>query len=84
LSHSQEIGRVIVLLRGYINCPAQYHESGERFYDLGDNVPNIPLPHPRLTDRITDELTQPRVNELALSVDGVMELLMGLAIKLRS
>jgi len=45
ITHSQKVEHVIVLVHGYTNWAAQFHESGERFDDRGDNVLVTPLPH---------------------------------------
>jgi len=53
-TYGQKVERVIVLVHDYTNCPAQFHESGELFYDWGGNVLLTPLPYWSLTDRVAD------------------------------
>ena len=35
MTHGQKVQHVIVMVHGYTNCPAQFLQLGQRFYDLG-------------------------------------------------
>lgn len=44
MTHGQQTERAIVLLHGYTNCPRQYWELGQQFYDRGYNVLMLRMP----------------------------------------
>ena len=54
MTHDKKVDRVIILVHGYTNCPQQFKELGQRFYNLGYNVLIAPLPHHGLADRMTE------------------------------
>jgi pimeloyl-ACP methyl ester carboxylesterase len=78
MSHGHQVERVIVLVHGYTNCPEQFHQLGQRFYDLGYNVLIAPMPHHGLADRLTGEQAQLKAEELAAYADEVMDIAQGL------
>jgi alpha-beta hydrolase superfamily lysophospholipase len=78
MSHGQQVERVIVLVHGYTNCPEQFHQLSQRFYDLGYNVLIAPLPHHGLADRLTEEQAQLKAEELATYADKVVDIAQGL------
>lgn len=78
MTHGQKVQQVIVLVHGYTNCPAQFTQLGQRFYDLGYNVLIVPLPHHGLVDRMTDEQSQLAAAELADYADRVLDIANGL------
>jgi len=69
MTHDKKMDRVIILVHGYTNCPHQFHELGQRFYDLGYNVLIAPLPHHGLADRMTEAHAQLTAEELAAYAD---------------
>ncbi len=78
LTHNQQVERVIVLVHGYTMCPQQFHELGLSFYDLGYNVLIAPLPRHGLSDRMTDEHSQLKAEELANYADDMVDIANGL------
>ena len=78
MTHGQKAQQVIVMVHGYTNCPKQFQELGQRFFDLGYNVLIAPLPHHGLADRMTDEQGQLTAEELASYADNVVDIAQGL------
>jgi len=78
MTHDGQVERVIVLVHGYTNCPQQFHELGQRFYDLGYNVLLAPLPHHGLADRLTEEQAQLKAEELVTYADEMVDIAQGL------
>lgn len=74
MTHGTKVERAIVMVHGYTSCPAQFHELGKRFYDLGYNVLIVPLPHHGLADRMNDEQSHLTAQELALYADTVVDI----------
>jgi len=78
LSHGEKAARAVVFVHGYTNCPQQFSELGERFYELGDNVLIAPLPHHGYADRMTDEQAELKAEELTAYADEMMDIAHGL------
>jgi pimeloyl-ACP methyl ester carboxylesterase len=78
MTHDKKVDRAIILVHGYTNCPQQFHELGQRFYDLGYNVLIAPLPHHGLADRMTDAQSQLTAEELAAYADETVDIAQGL------
>jgi alpha-beta hydrolase superfamily lysophospholipase len=78
LTHGKKVQHVIILVHGYTNCPAQFGELGQQFYELGYNVLIAPLPHHGLANRINDEQGQLTGKELAAYADQVVDIAHGL------
>jgi len=78
MTHGQKTDKVIFFVHGYTNCPAQFKELGQRFYELGYNVLIAPLPHHGLADRMTDEQGQLSADELAAYADQMVDIADGL------
>jgi carboxylesterase len=78
LTHGKKVQRAIVLVHGYTNCPAQFAELGQQFYELGYNVLIAPLPYHGLADRMNNEQGLLTGKELALYADQVVDLAHGL------
>jgi len=78
MTHDKKVDRVIILVHGYTNCPQQFKELGQRFYDLGYNVLIAPLPHHGLADRMTETQAQLDAEELAAYADDVVDIAQGL------
>lgn len=64
LTHGQAVSRVVVMLHGLTNCPAQFEPLGRICFERGANVLIPRLPRHGLADRMTDELA--RTDELEL------------------
>ncbi len=78
LTHGQKVDKVMILVHGYTNCPTQFDELGQRFYDLGYNVLIAPLPHHGLADRLNKEQGNLTAEELTTYADTIMDLAHGL------
>jgi carboxylesterase len=78
MSHGKKVERAIILVHGYTNCPQQFHELGQQFYDLGYNVLIVPLPHHGLADRMTEEQSQLTAEELTSYADEAVDIAQGL------
>lgn len=78
MTHEKKVDRVIILVHGYTNCPQQFKELGQRFYNLGYNVLIAPLPHHGLADRMTEAQAQLNAEELVTYADGTVDIAQGL------
>jgi len=78
ISHDKKVDRAIILVHGYTNCPQQFKELGQRFYNLGYNVLIAPLPHHGLADRMTEAQAQLNAEELATYADETVDIAQGL------
>jgi pimeloyl-ACP methyl ester carboxylesterase len=78
MTHGQKTDKVVIFVHGYTNCPAQFMDLGQRFYELGYNVIIAPLPHHGLADRMTDEQGQLTADELAAYADQMVDIADGL------
>ena len=78
LTHGQKVQKAIILVHGYTNCPAQFGELGQQFYNLGFNVLIAPLPHHGLADRMNNEQSQLTADEITIYADQLVDLAHGL------
>lgn len=78
MTHGQRAERAIVFVHGYTNCPQQFDELGQQFYDLGYNVLIAPAPHHGLTDRMTTDQARLTADELTAYADDVVDIAQGL------
>ena len=78
MTHGEKMERAIILVHGYTNCPQQFHELGQRFFDLGWNVLIAPLPHHGLADRLSGEHAHLKAEELAAYTDETVDIAQGL------
>ena len=78
MTHDKKADRVIILVHGYTNCPQQFRELGQRFYDLNYNVLIAPLPRHGLADRMTEAHAQLKAEELAAYADEMVDIAQGL------
>ena len=78
MTHDEKVDRAIILVHGYTNCPQQFHELGQRFYDLNYNVLIAPLPYHGLSDRMTEAHAQLKAEELAAYADEMVDIAQGL------
>jgi pimeloyl-ACP methyl ester carboxylesterase len=78
LTHGQKTARAIALIHGYTNCPNQFRQLGQQFYDLGYNVLLVPMPHQGLADVMTNELSQLTAEKMVVYSDQVVDIARGL------
>jgi len=78
MTHGEKVERAIVFVHGYTNCPQQFSELGQEFYDLGYNVLIVPAPRHGLADRLTTDQAQLTAEELAAYADQVVDIAQGL------
>ncbi len=78
LSHGARTARVVVLLHGLTNCPAQWDSLARLAYARGANVLIPRLPHHGFADRMTDELARVEAGELCAFTDRVLDAASGL------
>jgi esterase/lipase len=78
LLHGKRTADVVILWHGFTNCPDQFVELGQRFYDKGYNV-YIPLiPRHGRKDRMTDALADLTQAELKMSGLEALRIAQGL------
>lgn len=78
LTHGHRTRRVIVLLHGLTNCPAQFDSLGRRAFEDGANVLIPRLPRHGLSQRMTTALARLDAVELRAFVDRVLDAADGL------
>lgn len=78
LTHGARTRRVVVLLHGLTNCPAQCESLGRLVYARGANVLIPRLPRHGFADRMTDELARAEAGEFSAFTDRVLDAAAGL------
>ena len=78
MDHGWKTQRVIVFLHGYTNCPEQFRQLGELFFEQGYNVLITPQPHMGLADRMNSAHERLTSEELAAYTNGVIDIAQGL------
>jgi carboxylesterase len=78
MTHGSKAAQVVVLVHGYTHCPQQFNELGKRLFDLGSNVLIAPLPHHGLADRMTEDLSQLKAEEVSAYADEMVDIAQGL------
>jgi esterase/lipase len=78
MTHGEKAERAIVFVHGYTNCPQQFSELGQQFYEMGYNVLIVPVPHHGLVDRMTTDQARLTAEELATYADEVVDIAQGL------
>ncbi len=78
LTHGQKVDRAIVFWHGLTNCPHQFRQLGQMFYDRGYNVLIPRLPHHGLVDRMTPIQAQLTAEELVVLAGQVVDIARGL------
>jgi carboxylesterase len=78
LGHGSRTARVVVLLHGLTNCPAQCDSLARMLYARGANVLVPRLPHHGFADRMTTELALVDARELREFTDRVLDAAAGL------
>jgi alpha-beta hydrolase superfamily lysophospholipase len=81
LTHGMRTERAVVFFHGYTNCPEQFRELGQIFYDMGDNVLIPRLPRHGLADRKVENLTPLKAEELRDCADASVDIACGLGQK---
>lgn len=77
-THGARTHRVVVLLHGLTNCPAQFDSLARIAWRGGANVLVPRLPHHGLADRMTTELGRTDAGELVAFTDRVLDAASGL------
>jgi pimeloyl-ACP methyl ester carboxylesterase len=78
MTQGQQTEQAIAFVHGYTNCPQQFRELGQQFYDLGYNVLIVPAPYHGLVDRMTTDQARLTAEELAAYADDVLDIAQGL------
>lgn len=78
LTHGQKTARAIAFIHGYTNCPNQFLQLGQQFYDLGYNVLLVPMPQQGLLDVMTREPSKLTAEEMITYTDQLVDILRGL------
>ena len=78
LTHGEKTDKVIVLLHGLTNCPAQFSDLGQHFYDLGYNVFIPRMPYHGYSDRMSKDQSQLTAEELIVYSNEVADIAHGL------
>lgn len=78
LDHGARTPRVVVLLHGLTNCPAQFDSLARMIYARGDNVFVPRLPEHGMADRMTDALARVDAAGLRAFTDRVLDTAAGL------
>lgn len=76
--HGRRTPRVVVLLHGLTNCPAQFDSLGRLAFRRGANVLIPRLPRHGHADRMTDALARSDARELRAFTDRVLDAARGL------
>lgn len=77
-THGKKTSRAVLLIHGYTSCPQQFRKLGEQLHDSGSNVLIAPLPRHGFADRMTEEHSKLRAEELAAYADKVADIAAGL------
>jgi alpha-beta hydrolase superfamily lysophospholipase len=78
LTHGMRTERAVVFFHGLTNCPQQFRELGQIFYDMGDNVLIPRLPRHGMADRKVENLTPLKAEELRDCADSSVDIACGL------
>jgi pimeloyl-ACP methyl ester carboxylesterase len=81
LTHGQRTERAVVFFHGYTNCPEQFRQLGQVFFELGYNVLIPRLPRHGLADRKVENLSHLKAEELRDCADTSVDIACGLARK---
>lgn len=78
LTHGQTTDKAIALIHGFTNCPQQYDQLAQRFFDLGYNVLIPRLPRHGMQDRTTRDFAALTAEELVALTAETVDILHGL------
>jgi len=81
LTHGMRTERAVVFFHGYTNCPEQFRELGQIFYNTGDNVLIPRLPRHGMADRQVENLSPLKAEELRDCADTSVDIACGLGRK---
>ena len=79
--HGDSTEHVIILIHGFTNCPEQFSELGQQYYEAGYNVFIPRMPYHGLSDRLTAELVNLTAENLASFGDEVIDIAHGFGTK---
>src|SRR5258708_38217116 len=78
LTHGLRTEKAVVFFHGYTNCPQQFRELGQIFYDMGYNVLIPRLPRHGMADRKVENLSPIKAEELRDCADISVDIACGL------
>ncbi len=78
LTHGRKVAQAIIFVHGIPNCPKQFSELGQLFYERGYNVLIPRMPRCGLADRTTTELKNLKSEELREFADEMVDIAHGL------
>jgi pimeloyl-ACP methyl ester carboxylesterase len=78
MTHDVQTEHVIVFMHGYTNCPEQFQEIGQRFFELGYNVYIPCMPYHGRANRLTQELGRLTAEDMAAYGDLAIDIARGL------
>lgn len=78
LLHGRRTEHAVILVHGLTNCPQQWAPFAELLYARGCNVLLPRMPRHGLTDRLTDEPSHLRAEELRDFADSIVDIAAGL------
>jgi pimeloyl-ACP methyl ester carboxylesterase len=78
LTHGGQTEHAMVLLHGFTNCPEQFGQLGERFFELGYNVLIPRLPYHGYVDQMTDDLQKLTLQDTIAYGDAAVDIAAGL------
>jgi pimeloyl-ACP methyl ester carboxylesterase len=81
LTHDEKTEDVIIFMHGLTNCPAQFSELGELFYEMGYNVFIPRMPYHGQQNRMSTAQSQLTAEELVVYSDEVADIAQGLGDK---
>jgi carboxylesterase len=78
MDHGQRTEWAIALIHGYTNCPEQFRQLGELFFERGYNVLILPQPFMGLADRMNNNHERLTAEQLVTYTDEVVDIAQGL------
>lgn len=78
LTHGEKAKRVIVFLHGYTNCPRQFYQLGDAFFQHGYNVLIPRFPGHAMRDRMTTALANIKAKDLITTTNRAINIAQGL------
>jgi len=78
LTHGGRSKHALLIFHGYGNCPEQFMQLGQRFFELGYNVYLPRMPHHGLADRMSDDLRNLTAEEMVAYANTSFDIARGL------
>jgi len=78
LTHGHKTPRVLVYFHGFTNCPEQFRQLGQTFFERGYNILAPRAPFHGMLDRLTADLAKLTAEDLIASTEDVVNLACGL------